>query len=85
MKKKSIIHGFIMIAGSLLFFSCSNNESAKSEANKTAEINSTEIASSIPADTIKNLNDSAEVKKEIGAPEKGEKEENEKNEKGEKD
>lgn len=77
MKKQSIIYGFI-IAGSLLFSSCSTKETAKSETDKVTENNNTEVKSDTPADTTMKISEPAETKKKTGADEK---EENEKEDK----
>lgn len=76
MKKQSIIYGFMIIAGSLLFSSCSTKETAKSETDKVTENNNSEVRSDT-ADTTMKISESAETKKKTGAGEKDEKEENE--------
>lgn len=85
MKKQSIVYGLMIMAGSLLFSSCSSKEAAKSETDKVSENNNTEANPDNPADTTMNISESAETKKETGAGEKEENEENEENEKEDKD
>lgn len=80
MKKQSIIYGFMIVAGSLLFTSCSTKETAKSEADKVTETNNTEVKSDTQADTTMKISEPAETKK-TGVGEKDETEENEKEDK----
>lgn len=81
MKQKSILFGCITIAGSLLLFSCSNNETAKSDTNKAPQNNTTEMQQKAMADSTTKLNDSTAIS---GKAEAKEKEDDEKNEKEEK-
>ena len=78
MKQKSMRIGGIAIIGSLLLYSCGNNETAKSDANAIPQNNGAEMKPATMADSMTNLHDSTSKKDKDEATEKKEDEKKEK-------
>jgi len=82
MKKQSLINGLITIVASMLLFSCSNNDAAKSDANIVSPYNMADTSTNAAADSLAKSKELVAGKDSITVKEeKEEKEENEKNEK----
>jgi hypothetical protein len=78
MKQKSMLTGCVAIVGSILLFSCGNNETAKSGANTIPQNKGAEMKPATMTDSITGIHDSLTVKDKDEATEKKEDEKNEK-------
>jgi len=84
MKKQSLINGLITIVASMLLFSCSNNDAAKSDANIVSPYNMADTSTNAAADSLIKSKELVAGKDSLSVKEKEEKEEKEENEKNEK-